>query len=149
MHPEPLETALRIGATSAGSMTVTETHIVVGAGLIGGFQAGHVDHEYARSIGLKPILHGSLTAAIMSAVIGRFLPSGGWTLLEQSTRYRAPVHAGDTLSTTWKVSGHLEKPGLAGIIVALDGQCVNQNAEFVAESQSRLLWHKGCRGPTT
>ena len=143
MHPVPLETALQIGAISEGSMTVTETHIVVGGGLIGGFQAAHVDHEYARSIGLRgPILHGALTAAIMSAVIGRYLPSGGWTFLEQRTRYRAPVHAGDTLSTRWSVLEHVQKPSLGGIVVMLDGECVNQNQTSVAESQAWLLWRR-------
>lgn len=143
MHLNPLETAFRIGTTSTGSMTVTETHIVVGAGLIGGFQAGHVDHEYARSIGLKgPILHGSLTAAIMSAVIGRSLPTGGWTFLEQSTRYRAPVFAGDTLFCKWQVSEHVEKHSLGGIIVVMCGECDNQNDKKVACAQASLLWRR-------
>jgi 3-hydroxybutyryl-CoA dehydratase len=140
MKPNLLEQELSIGRSFAGSMTVTETHIVMGAGLIGGFQAAHIDQEYAKSRGLKgTILHGSLTAAIMSTVVGRNLTSQGWTVLEQSTRYRGVVYAGDTLKTVWTVSKHSlsEKP--AGWIVELAGVCRNQDQATVAESTLSLL----------
>lgn len=138
---QSLEEALRPGSVSTGSLTVTETHIVIGAGLIGGFQAAHVDHSYARKSGLKgPILHGSLTAAIMSSVIGRYLPAGGWNFLEQSTRYRAPVHAGDTLTSEWIVVEHLAKASLNGVIVEFSGNCINQSGSRVAEATARILW---------
>lgn len=139
-----LEEAFSLGVVSTGSMTVTETHIVVGAGLIGGFQAVHIDHSHARKAGLKgPILHGSLTAAMMSTVIGRHLPSGGWSFLEQSTRYRAPVHAGDTLTSEWVVLEHLNKPSLNGVIVEFSGNCTNQDGLRVAEATARILWKQG------
>src|SRR5664280_2785260 len=92
------------GAVLEGSMTVTETHLVLGAGLIGGFHPVHVDEQFAVAAGLRGrILHGALTAAIMSAVVGRNLPTSGWTIVEQSTRFRAPVYSGDTLQTRWTV----------------------------------------------
>ena len=37
-----------IGDTFEAALTVTETHIVLGAGLIGDFNPHHVDEQYAR-----------------------------------------------------------------------------------------------------
>lgn len=145
-----LEEALRRGTVSTASLTVTETHIVIGAGLIGGFQAVHVDHAYAREAGMKgAILHGSLTAAIMSTVIGRHLPAGGWTFLEQTTRYRAPVYAGDTLTSRWVVVDHREKPSLNGVMVEFSGECRNQHDLRVAEASAKILWKQGRRSPAS
>ncbi len=139
-NPMSLPANLALGATFSGSLTVTETHIVIGAGLIGGFQPVHVDHEEARRKGFSgPILHGSLTAAIMSAVIGRSLPPGKWAFLGQDTDYRAPVLAGDTLTSTWRVASFEPHARLGGTIVRLDGHCTNQRDERVAESRARLL----------
>jgi 3-hydroxybutyryl-CoA dehydratase len=135
-----LDEELRIGRTFEGSMTVTETHIVMGAGLIGGFQAAHIDQQYARSRGLRgTILHGSLTAAIMSTVVGRHLVSQGWTVLEQATRYRAVVYAGDTLKTVWTSGKHTQVPKLSGWVVELEGVCTNQDVAKVATSTLSLL----------
>jgi 3-hydroxybutyryl-CoA dehydratase len=140
MKPDLLENELSIGRTFEGSMTVTETHIVMGAGLIGGFQLAHIDQEYARSRGLKgTILHGSLTAAIMSTVVGRNLTALGWTVLEQSTRYRAVVYADDTLKIVWTASKHSLAPKLKGWIVELEGVCANQDKVVVAASTMSLL----------
>jgi 3-hydroxybutyryl-CoA dehydratase len=135
-----LENELSIGRTYEGSMTVTETHIVMGAGLIGGFQLAHIDQEYARSRGLKgTILHGSLTAAIMSTVVGRHLTALGWTVIEQSSRYRTVVYAGDTLKIVWTVSKHSLAPKLSGWIVELEGVCTNQDKAVAATSTLSLL----------
>lgn len=129
-----------IGLICKGSMTVTETHIVMGAGLIGGFAPVHVDHEAARRKGLHgPILHGSLTAAIMSTAIGRSLPSEGWTFLGQSNEYRAPVYAGDTLTTTWRLVEKRPHTGLAGTVMLFEGICANQHGERVATADAKLL----------
>lgn len=138
------EEALPIDTVFSGAMTVTETHIVIGAGLIGGFQPVHVDHEAARRRGLRgPILHGSLTAAIMSTVIGRNLPKGDWAFLGQDNEYRAPVYAGDTLTSTWRVAALGPQPALKGTVVRIDGICTNQRGERVATAVARLLHRDG------
>lgn len=138
-----LQEQLPIDTSFSGTMTVTETHIVIGAGLIGGFQPVHVDHEAARRRGLRgPILHGSLTAAIMSTAIGRFLPPGDWAFLGQDNEYRAPVYAGDTLTSTWRVAELRPHPALRGTVVRVEGVCINQRGERVALACARLL-HRG------
>jgi 3-hydroxybutyryl-CoA dehydratase len=123
-----------------GSMTVTETHLVLGAGLIGGFHPVHVDEQYAVAAGLRGrVLHGALTAAVMSAVIGRNLPTKGWTIVEQSTRFRAPVYCGDTLHTRWTAMQEPEVLSGGRILFTLKGECRCQGDTVVADGTVKLV----------
>jgi acyl dehydratase len=136
---QSLDERLAPGAVLEGAMTVTETHLVLGAGLIGGFHPVHVDEQFALAAGLRGrILHGSLTAAIMSAVIGRNLPSTRWTVMEQATRYRAPVYAGDTLQTQWTVQ-EPEVVSESRSVFTLKGECRNQERNVVADGMVKLV----------
>jgi acyl dehydratase len=55
-----------VGDTFSRSITITDTHLVLGAGLIGDFNPHHVNDEYAKGsrFGTR-ILHGMLTSAVM------------------------------------------------------------------------------------
>ena len=90
------------GATFSSTMTVTETHLVLGAGLIGDFNPHHVDETYAKGSRYGGrILHGMLTGAIMGAPLGMYFHGTAIGFLEHNVRFVAPVRAGDTLTTTW------------------------------------------------
>jgi acyl dehydratase len=56
-----------VGERFSARLTITDTHLVLGAGLIGDFNPHHVDDEYARQsrFGTR-ILHGVITSAIMA-----------------------------------------------------------------------------------
>ena len=89
------------GDSFARSLTITETHLVLGAGLLGDFNPHHVDEEYARGerFGTR-ILHGMLTSSIMGAAVGMYFHGTAIAYLEQYARFEAPVRPGDTLATT-------------------------------------------------
>ena len=124
-------------------MTVTQTHLVLGAGLIGGFHPVHVDESFAVAAGLRGcILHGSLTAAIMSTVVGRRLPATGWTIIEQCTRFRAPVYPGDTLQTRWTVQDP-EALSEGRVLFTLTGECRSQERTVVADGTVKLMVRNG------
>jgi acyl dehydratase len=95
-----------VGDHFARSLTVTETHLVLGAGLIGDFNPHHVDETYAQQsrFGTR-ILHGMITSAIMGAPVGMHFHGTALAYLEHNTRFTAPVRAGDTLTTTWTGDG--------------------------------------------
>jgi 3-hydroxybutyryl-CoA dehydratase len=131
------------GTILEGSMTVTETHLVLGAGLIGGFHPVHVDEQFAVAAGLRGrILHGALTAAIMSTVVGRNLPPKGWTVVEQCTRFRAPVYCGDTLQTRWTVQ-EPEVLSEGRLLLTLMGECTTQGQGVVADGTVKLMLRQG------
>ena len=58
-----------VGDTFSRSITITDTHLVLGAGLIGDFNPHHVNDEYAKGsrFGTR-ILHGMLTSAVAMAM---------------------------------------------------------------------------------
>ena len=59
---------LEIDESFESQLTVTESHIVLGAGLFGDFNPLHVSEQYCENTRFgKRILHGPLTSALMSA----------------------------------------------------------------------------------
>lgn len=131
---------LALGETFRRALTITDTHLVVGAGLIGDFNPHHVDDGYAAGsrFGTR-ILHGVMTAAIMGGALGMAFHGTAIAYLGQDTRFTAPVRAGDTLTTTWTVTALDPKPKHGGGLVTLEAQCVNQRGEVVATATGKML----------
>jgi len=145
---------VRVGESFRRTLTITDTHLVVGAGLIGDFNPHHVDDAYASGsrFGTR-ILHGVLTSAIMGGAVGMYFHGTAIAYLEHAARFVAPVRAGDTLTTIWTVAAKDDKPRHGGGIVSVRGVAVNQRGETVAEGEGRMLvratdaWLKGSMGP--
>jgi acyl dehydratase len=129
-----------VGDAFSRSITITETHLVLGAGLIGDFNPHHVDEEYAKGtrFGTR-ILHGMVTSAMMGAPVGMRFHGTAIAYLEHAARFKAPVRAGDTLTTTWTVVAKNAKPKHGGGIVALAGVCRNQAGVVVAEADAKMM----------
>ena len=129
-----------IGDTFDAALTITETHLVLGAGLIGDFNPHHVNEEFAKRsrFGMR-ILHGVITSAIMGAAVGMRFHGTAIAYLEHGARFLAPVRAGDTLTTTWKVTAKVPKPKKNGGMVVLSGVCRNQDGVVVAEAEGKML----------
>lgn len=131
---------VRVGDRFESAVTVTETHIVMGAGLIGDFNPHHMNAEFAKTTRFgTPILHGMLTSSIMGAAVGMYFHGTAVAYLEHNARFVAPVRAGDTLTTKWTVTDVLAKPMHAGGVVVLDGLATNQEGVVVAEAHARIL----------
>jgi acyl dehydratase len=130
------------GDRFSARVTITDAHLVLGAGLIGDFNPHHVDDEYARAsrFGTR-ILHGVITSAIMGGPVGMYFHGTAMAYLEHAARFKAPVRVGDTLTTTWTVVGLHPKPHTQAGVVALSGVCRNQHAEVVAEADGKMLVH--------
>ena len=118
------------GDAFSRSITITDTHLVLGAGLIGDFNPHHVNDEYAKGsrFGTR-ILHGMLTSAMMGAPVGMYFHGTAVAYLEHAARFKAPVRAGDTLTTTWTVTEKHDKPHHRGGVVVLTGVCRNQEGD--------------------
>ena len=93
-----------LGERFGTSLTVTETHFVLGSGLFGDFNPLHVDEVFAEKSQFgSRILHGPFTSALVSAPVGMFFAGTAIAYLEHACRFKAPVRAGDTLATEWTV----------------------------------------------
>ena len=129
-----------LGDSFARTITITEAHLVLGAGLVGDFNPHHVDEAFARGsrFGTR-ILHGVITSALMGAPVGMYFHGTAIAYLEHAARFKAPVRAGDTLTTTWTVTALDARPRHGGGVVALAGVARNQDGVVVAEAEGRML----------
>ena len=86
---------VEVGESFSGRMTITETHLVGGAGLIGDFSPHHVDDEYARQsrFGTR-MLHGVTTSAIMGAPVGMHFHGTAMAYLAASARAISATNSG-------------------------------------------------------
>ena len=89
---------LSVGMTDIFAKTVTETDIVMFAGISGDNNPVHTNQLFAEgSIFKERIAHGMLSAAFISTVVGTRLPGPGCIYITQNLRFRAPVKAGQTV----------------------------------------------------
>jgi 3-hydroxybutyryl-CoA dehydratase len=131
---------LAAGQRFVHAITVTESHLVTGAGLIGDFNPLHVDETFARASRYgSRILHGVLTGALMGGPIGMIFHGTAIAYLEHATRFVAPVRIGDTLTTTWTVTELLAKPAHQCGIVTLAACAQNQDGAVVAEGSGKVM----------
>ena len=131
---------LKVGDAFSSSMTLTETHIVLGAGLFGDLNPLHVNETFGKSTRFGGrIGHGYLTSNVMAAQMGMILYGTAIAYVEHAIRFTAPVRAGDTLTSTWTVTARDDKPKHDGGMVSFSGVCVNQDGTKVAEADAKLL----------
>lgn len=127
---------LAVGVTAAITKTITETDIVMFAGITGDFNPMHVDAvAAARTRFGGRVAHGMLSAGLISAVIGMRLPGFGAIYLSQSLRFTRPVRIGDTVTAEAVVTAlNVEKRQ-----VTLATTCRNQDGETVIEGEALVL----------
>lgn len=90
---------LEVGLAASYAKTVTETDIVMFAGLSGDTNPVHLNDEYARTTMFGGrIAHGMLSAGFISTVLGTRLPGPGTIYLSQNLQFKAPVRIGDTVT---------------------------------------------------
>jgi 3-hydroxybutyryl-CoA dehydratase len=131
---------VRVGERFGASLTVTETHLVLAAGLFGDFNPLHVDEAFAKKsrFGTR-ILHGPFSSALVSSPVGMFFAGSAIAYLEHACRFKAPVRPGDTLTTEWTVLEKLDKPKHRGGICVLRGAATNQDGEIAVEADGKIL----------
>jgi 3-hydroxybutyryl-CoA dehydratase len=123
------------GDSASFSKTITETDVVLFAGLTGDLNPVHIDAEHAaRSRFGGRVAHGMLTAAFISTVLGMKLPGNGTVYLEQTLRFRKPVMIGDTVTATVEVL-EVDKRRRARLAT----RCSNQHGEIVLEGVATVL----------
>jgi 3-hydroxybutyryl-CoA dehydratase len=90
---------IKLGDTAEYAKTITEADILMFSAVSGDDNPVHINQEYAEnSIFQTRIAHGMLTASLISTVVGTRLPGNGTIYLSQSTRFKAPVKIGETVT---------------------------------------------------
>lgn len=90
---------LSVGQSDEYIKTITESDILVFAGVSGDTNPVHLNHEFASETMFEGcIAHGMLTASFISTVIGTKMPGPGCIYVGQSLKFKGPVKAGDTVT---------------------------------------------------
>jgi 3-hydroxybutyryl-CoA dehydratase len=96
---------IAVGLTAEFTKTVTETDVVLFAGITGDFNPAHVDEvEAAKGMFGGRIAHGLLSAGFISTVLAMRLPGPGTIYLSQNLRFVRPVRIGDTVTARVEVA---------------------------------------------
>jgi 3-hydroxybutyryl-CoA dehydratase len=132
---EQAVTKVEVGMRASTSRTITETDIVLFAGLSGDFNPAHLDDVWAKSSRWGGrIAHGLLSAGLISGVLGTKLPGVGTIWLEQSLKFLHPVHPGDTVTAEVVIKELLPKGR-----VRVTTTCKNQDNVLVLDGEGVVL----------
>jgi len=131
---------VEIGEHFGTSLTVTETHIVLGAGMFGDFNPLHTDEEFSKkSLFGGRVLHGPFTSALISSPVGMYFGGTAIAYLEHACRFKTPVRAGDTITSKWTVTRKVDKPRHRGGIIEMTAVASNQRGEIAVEADGKIL----------
>jgi acyl dehydratase len=121
--------------------TVTETDIVLFAGLSGDYNVLHTDAEFMKkSIFGERIAHGLLGLAIQSGLFYRAGPAYATiAFLALRWKFKAPIKIGDTIRVRARVTAKRETAKPDRGIVVLERQVLNQRDEVVQEGETELM----------
>lgn len=89
---------LSLGMTAVHGKTLTDADVLMFTGVSGDTNPLHQNREFAsRTPFGEPIVHGMLTASLISTLIGTRLPGPGCIYMDQSLKFTVPVRVGDTV----------------------------------------------------
>jgi len=125
-----------VGERASFTKTITETDVVLYAGLTGDFNPVHVDERAAaRSLFKRRVAHGLLTAGLISTVLGTKLPGPGSIYLGQELHFTRPVFIGDTVTAEVEVVEVIAEKRR----VRLRTVCTNDRGETVVEGEALVM----------
>lgn len=120
---------VEVGDKAWFSKTITETDIILFAGITGDFAPHHVNAEYAKTTMFgQRIAHGMLIAGMANNVITQ-LVSPGSVALSQEIKYLKPVMIGDTITFEGKIEEVIKEKKIVKVKV----ECRNQRDETVLD----------------
>ncbi len=121
--------------------TVTETDIVIFAGLSGDYNILHTDAEFMKqSIFGERIAHGLLGLSIQAGLFTRAtLPYATIALAGLRWKFKGPIKIGDTIRLRARVSAKQETDKPERGVVTLERRVLNQRDEVVQEGETDLL----------
>jgi len=124
--------------------TVTETDIVLFAGLSGDYNVLHTDAEFMKtSIFGERIAHGLLGLAVQSGLFSRATQAYATVaFVGLRWKFKAPIKIGDTVRLRARVSAKQDDGKPDRGLVTVQRSLVNQRGEVVQEGETDLLVEK-------
>lgn len=121
---------IRIGEEAYFAKTMTETDMMLFAGVTGDLNQLPINGEFARGSRYgQRVAHGMLTASFVTNILGMKLPGFGTVMRSFKVRFTAPVFLDDTVEIGIRVTG----TDIAGNTASFDTWAVNQRGETVMQ----------------
>lgn len=96
---------IAVGDTASSTQTITDEMVAAFVTITGDNNPLHTDEAYASATHHgKKVVHGMLTASLLSELVGMKLPGKFSLILSQETQFKKPVFVGDTLLVTGTVT---------------------------------------------
>ena len=129
----------KLGMKASTSKTITETDIILFAGISTDINPVHLDEEAAKNgIFKKRVAHGILVSGLISAVLGNKLPGPGSIYMGQELKFLAPVYIGDTITAEVEIIDLIPEKSR----IKLNTTCTNQDCKVVI-SGTALIMNRG------
>ena len=121
--------------------TVTESDIVLFAGLSGDYNVLHTDAELMkRSIFGERIAHGLLGLAIQAGLLSRATqPYATLAFVGLRWKFKGPIKIGDTIRVRARVTAKRETSKPDRGLITLERSILNQRDEVVQEGETDLM----------
>lgn len=128
--------ALSVGDKASRTKTFTDEDVRGFAQVTGDTNPLHLDDEYAAQTRFgRRLVHGMLTAGLVSATLANDLPGEGTVYMSQTLQFKAPVFIGDTITATVEVTAYRPERGIATLATT----CVNQDGTVVLQGEAVVL----------
>lgn len=130
---------LKPGMSESFAKTVSERDIALFGEVSGDVNPVHFDENFARGTIFKGrIAHGVLSASYISTVLGMKMPGPGTIFMSLTTRFKAPVRIGDTVTATCTVRDvNVEKRRVVFDCVCKVGETTVVDGEAMVMAPSR------------
>jgi 3-hydroxybutyryl-CoA dehydratase len=132
-----------IGKKASLSKLITEDEVKQFAKISLDTNPVHLDHQYAATTMFKkPIAHGMLTGALVSAVLGTKLPGPGAIYLSQSFNFHKPVYFQENITAHVEITHIDEKENKQGRIdkfITLKTWVENLDYTLVLSGEAKVL----------
>ena len=126
---------LSVGMSAVYSRTITDTDLRNFSGVSGDTNPMHLNREFGKSTVFGDcIVHGMLTASLLSTVVGTQLPGPGCLYVSQTLQFKAPVYVSETVYAKATITEliaakfrvKLATQCVVNDVVVLDGEAVVQ-----------------------
>lgn len=132
---------MSIGETCSSTLALPAESIKSFATLVNDLNPLHHDDAYAAQSRFGGLIASGTqpTAHFMALLATHFSQSRQPLGLEFDIKLKRAVHAGDTLTLSWRVTAAYWKPSLNGDLATLDGEAVNQRGEVALLGRATIL----------
>ncbi len=131
-NPAP-NRVVEVGQSASLKRLLTQDDVKAFADLSGDHNPIHLDAEFAATtVFKKPIVHGMLSASLISTALAMKLPGEGSVYMSQTLNFKLPVYVGEEVTVVLTVTNvRSDKP-----IVTLQTQVLNSRQKVVVDGEA-------------